>query len=394
MTATAARIVAIAGDPGGAAAVAPVLELLRQEGRPLRALAYRQAVANWRSRGLEVEELPPSTHLEQAERYLRDLRADILLSGTSDNGVNLEKPFFAAARRLGIPSLAVLDHWMNYRLRFANEQGELVYLPDRIAIMDEQAREEMLAEGLDAGRLVVTGQPAFDELASFRRSVTPQLRQSVRQMLGIAEDERMVLFASEPISTMCGTEPSQPLFPGYTERTVLRALVTALGQIVQRRTEKIVLIIRPHPLDNPDDLRCCTDPPLRLAVDSRGKGREVVLAADLVTGMTTMLLAEACLLGCVVLSVQPGLRFADALPTNRWGVSRGVYREEEIETALATLLFDETARAQAVARTAKIRVEPGAAKRIVQLLDWLVQSDAPARDETSLARASSSQVQE
>jgi hypothetical protein len=173
---------------------------------------------------------------------------------------------------------------------------------------------------------------------------------------------------------MCGTEPSQPLFPGYTERTVLRALATALARIAQRRTEQIVLVVRPHPLDNPEDLRCCADPPLRLVVDSRGKGREVVLAADLVTGMTTLLLAEACLLGCVVLSVQPGLRFADTLPTNRWGVSRGVYREEEIEPALANLLFDETARAEAVARTAKIRIEPGAAQRIVGLLDSLLAS--------------------
>ena len=72
MTATAAQIVAIAGDPGGAAALAPVLDLLRQEGRPLRALAYRQAVAYWRSRDLEVEELPASAELEKAKQYLRE----------------------------------------------------------------------------------------------------------------------------------------------------------------------------------------------------------------------------------------------------------------------------------------------------------------------------------
>jgi hypothetical protein len=373
MTAPARRIVAIAGDPGGAAAVAPVLELLRQEGCPLHALAYRQAVASWRGRGLDVDELPHSTDLAQAEQRLRDLGANILLSATSDNGVNLEKPFFAAARRLGVPSLAVLDHWMNYRLRFANDKGELVYLPDRIAVMDELAREEMLAEGLDAGRLVVTGQPAFDELASFRQSATVQQRQAIRQLLGVAADERMVLFASEPISTMCGTEPSQPLYPGYTEQTVLGDVAEALGRIAERRTEKIVLVVRPHPLDNPEKLCVCADAPLRVVVDGRGKGREVVLAADLVTGMTTVLLVEASLLGCVVLSVQPGLRSADALPTNRWGVSRGIYREEDIEPALEALLFDETARAEVVDRTARIRVEPGAARRIVRLLDSLIQ---------------------
>jgi hypothetical protein len=376
MTARATQIVAIAGDPGGAAALAPVLELLRQERRPLRALAYRQAVAYWRSRDLELDELPAATDLEKAKQRLRDLHAGLLLSATSDNGINLEKPFFAAARQLGIPSLAVLDHWMNYRLRFANSQGELLYVPDRIAIMDEQARREMIAEGFDAERLIVTGQPAFDELASFRQSATPQQRQAVRQMLGVTQDEHMVLFASEPISTMCGTEPSQPLYPGYTEQTVLRMLVTALERIARQCPEKIVLIVRPHPLDRPESLHCVAEGPLRLVVDSRGKGRDVVLAADLVVGMTSMLLVEACLLGGVVLSLQPGLRQADALPTNRWGVSRGIYHAKDIEAALVSLLFDENVRAEAVARTATVRVEPGAAKRIVRLLDSLATPTA------------------
>lgn len=370
----AARIVAIAGDPGGAAALAPVLRLLRQQDRPVQALAYRQAVTHWRNSGLTVEELAESTDCAAAQQRLVDLGATILLSATSDNGVNLEKRFLAAARRLGIPSLAVLDHWMNYRLRFANPKGELAYLPDRIAIMDEQAREEMLAEGLDASRLVVTGQPAFDELAALRRSVTPQQRQAIRHMLGVANDERMVLFASEPISLMCGTTPSQPLYPGYTEQTVLRTLAGALERIARRRTEKIVLVVRPHPLEKTDSLHVSVQRPLRLVLDGRGKGREVVLGADLVTGMTTMLLVEACLLGCVVLSIQPGLRLADALPTNRWGASQGVYREEEIEPALLRLLFDETARADAVTRTAKIHVEPGAARRIVHVLDSLMST--------------------
>jgi hypothetical protein len=265
---------------------------------------------------------------------------------------------------------------MNYRLRFANEKGELVYSPDRIAIMDEQARQEMVAEGLDVDRLVVTGQPAFDELASFRREATPQQRQAVRQMLGIAEEERLVLFASEPISVLCGTGATQQPHPGYTEQTVLRALLSALGRIARRRTEKIALVVRPHPLDQPETLQLSHNEPLRLVVDSRGTGREVVMAADLVAGMTTILLVEACLLGCVVISLQPGLILPDVLPTNRWGVSCPVYNEKEFEPALESLLFDERVRAEAVQRAASIQPEPGAARRVVQLLDSVTTSRA------------------
>src|SRR5439155_24583382 len=108
--------------------------------------------------------------------------------------------------------------------RFADAKGELRYVPDCIAIMDELARQEMITDGLKDARLVVTGQPAFDELAALPRSTTAPQRRAIRQMLGVADDERMVLFASEPIAKILGTEPSQPPYPGCTAHTVLPAL--------------------------------------------------------------------------------------------------------------------------------------------------------------------------
>jgi hypothetical protein len=376
-------IVAIAGDPGGAAALAPVLESLQQDGRGVRALAYRQAVSRWRGRGLAVVELAESTDQETALQYLRDRRAGILLSATSVNGVDLERIFIMAARCLSIPSVAVLDHWANYRLRFTDKSGELSCCPDRIAVMDERARDEMIAEGFAFERLVITGQPAFDELASFQRDLVLRKHWETRQALGVGENERMVLFASEPISTIFGTEPSQRLYPGYTERTVLTTLVQALDRIAGRRPERIVLVVRPHPLDNPDDLTLPYSGRLRLIWDGRGSGRDAVLAADLVAGMTTILLVEACMLGCIVISLQPGLRHPDVLPTNSRGVSTAVYREADIEKAVEELLFDEMARKAAIQRTKSICPRPGAAQRVVKLLDSLRSTrESFSRDRT------------
>jgi len=68
------------------------------------------------------------------------------------------------------------------------------------------------------------------------------------------------------------------------------------------------------------------------------------MAADLVVGMNTELLVEACYLGCITLSLQPGLRHPDRLPTNRLGFSRAVYQENEIKPALLELLLNEKSR--------------------------------------------------
>jgi hypothetical protein len=293
----------------------------------------------------------------------------VLLAGTSVNGVDLEKRFVVAARRLGIPSLAMLDFWSNYRARFADASGGLAYLPDRIAVMDSLAREEMTAAGFEADRLWITGQPAFDELDAYRQRATPQRRAEVREALGVGDDAAMVLFASQPITALYGDDTGGPSHPGFTEHTVLAALVAALDRIAGGEAPPIALVVRPHPREDAAGLQRHRARSMRVIVDGRGDAREAALAADLVTGMNTILLVEACLLGCVVASLQPGLRSADVLPTNRWGATQAVFRAEDLEGVVGRLLLDEEARREAKARAARLQFEPGAAERVIRLID-------------------------
>jgi len=62
-----------------------------------------------------------------------------LISGTGWASV-LEHEARAKARELGIPVVAVIDHWVNYRERFVRNGREI--LPDEIWISDEEARLE------------------------------------------------------------------------------------------------------------------------------------------------------------------------------------------------------------------------------------------------------------
>jgi hypothetical protein len=361
--------VAVAGDAGGANAVAPVVTALQTtEGYRVRGLAYRQARTVWARRGIVFEELSEATTTEDAAQLLREARTALLLTGTSVNGVDLEKRFLAAARLQAVPSLAVLDFWSNYALRFADQDGSLVLLPDRIAIMDEQAREEMSAEGFPANLLAITGQPAFDGLVTCRQQATPARRAAVRAALGVAPDEQMVLFASQPLAAFYGMDTRSSAYPGYTERTVLDTLVPALERITRRRGRRVVLVIRPHPREDAADLQRWRGQVLRIVLSEAGDGREVALASDLVTGMSSMLLVEACLMGCIVVSLQPGLRSADPLPTNRQGLSRALYQESEVEPVLEGLLFDQQARADAVGRLRSDLFIPDAAERVVRLI--------------------------
>ena len=143
------------------------------EGRlRIDARAYRHACAMWQKRGLPFQELD-----EQAEVSLPE-GTQLVLTSTSLNGLDLEKRFIVAAQARGIPSVSLLDFWSNYRRRFTSAENTLNCLPDRIAVMDAQARDEMISEGFDSARLIITGQPIFDDLAAWRTAFTSEKRQN------------------------------------------------------------------------------------------------------------------------------------------------------------------------------------------------------------------------
>jgi hypothetical protein len=358
----------VAGDAGGASAVVPVVEiLLSQPGYRVHSLLYREAQRVWAGRGLPFEPLKESTATQDATQMLTESRADLLLTGTSFNGIDLEKKFIAAARKLGVPSLAVLDFWSNYALRFSDPEGTLVHLPDRIAVMDARALDEMVAAGFDARQLVITGQPALDDLIRYKETHTDERRATLRAALGIQDEDRLVLFASQPLAAVFGDSSESPLYLGYTEITVLDVLVRSLESIARRHAQRINLIIRPHPREREQSFELRSDS-IRILVKSDGDSRELVLASDLVTGMTTMLLVESCFLGVPVVSLQPGLRTTDPLPTNRTGLSRPVYSTSEFEPGIEDLLFDESVRQKAIASLAQSGPPGGGAEHVARVI--------------------------
>lgn len=365
-------IAVVAGDAGGAAAVAPVIAALDAGGllKP-KPLAYRQACNLWARRGLSFETLDEDLLPDAADDLLRSPPVSLLLTGTSANPAMLESRFIEAARRLAIPSVALLDSWVNYRARFAVGGSGRMCLPDRIAVMDESARTEMVAVGFDPSILVVTGQPAFDDLSRWRDLFTSDRKREVRAALGVADRSRLVLFASQPFSALYG-DPTHLQYPGFDEHDVLRQLVSALERIAIRSTSSIVLLVRPHPREDARNLAAIASDTIRVVVSDEGDGRDAVLAADLVTGMNSMLLMDACYMQCVTVSLQPGFRHGDVLPTNRLGLSHAVYDAREIEAAIERFLLDDVTRSAMRTRLRTFQPRGDATGRVVGLLHTML----------------------
>ena len=340
-------VLAICGDPGGASALAPVLHALMEQRRTeLRVLAYNQALDVLAARGIVAEAIPPEAAASWPADSLRALRPAAIVAATSCNGRDYERHFIVAARAAGIPSLALLDFWSNYRQRFTGTAGELI-VPDAIAVMDEAARVAMVECGFPPAVLRITGQPAFDSLAARREAFGAQRRSHIRRATGTADDDLQVLFVSQPLRALYGTDATAAGHPGYDETEVLLEVQGALAAATTRLSRPLTLVVRPHPRERLDSSVETLASPFRTVVSAAGDQYEAAMAADLVIGMSSVLVIEAWQLGCAVLSLQPGATQPVFGTQARDGLAVETDRTQlrsAVQSALARVLAAGTAR--------------------------------------------------
>ena len=343
-------VVAVAQDPGGAAALAPFLFVLQDEAcLDLTVYAHRQSRDVFARQGVDCVPLDRSLDTAQTEwsEVARGLLAthqpDLVITGTShDSGP--EQAIIRVTRQEGVSCLTVLDTWTNYSRRFLLEDEihlSADVLPDAIAVMDDFAVREMLEEGFPEVRLQIVGQPAFDRFLELARS--EEIKRDVlrlRRQLGIQPGETLVVFFSQPITELYGP-PGSPTYRGYDEWDVVWGLSGAISSLA-RQDSPMRLVIRPHP----------KEPSEKYASFSTGEGSPAVavetidvdlltLTADIVVGMSSVVLVKAFLTGKPVISVQPKLVGVDPLILGRAGYLEPVKDLVTLPQVLRSALCDE-----------------------------------------------------
>ncbi|HLE18889.1 MAG TPA: hypothetical protein VI728_11470, partial [Syntrophales bacterium] len=220
-----------------------------------------------------------------------------------------EKHLWRNARRLGIPSLAFLDQWQNYAIRFSGvtKDERLAYLPDYINCIDEIGEREMLSEGFPGDRLVRLGHPYLSALHARAGEIDPV---SVKARMGIPHDQKAALFVSEPILEYYGRAR------GYDQYEALGLFF----DIVSANPVPILPVIKLHPKDERERFKKILDGHKRLSpvlLGNEFSSLECLSVADSVYGMSSIMLIEAYVMGKYVVSLQPGLIVEDPLVLSR-----------------------------------------------------------------------------
>ena len=341
------KAVLVSCDPGGSNAVFPLKETLIQQKWQVELWGKDQALPQYKKFGQvgkDISKIYQEYSLSEAEEFITHTQASIVVTGTSGHGF-IEKDLWLAAKTIGVPSIAVLDQWSNYRIRFSEKSLSKVQkkhdsirlnrLPTKICVMDKYAKNEMIGHGFKAGDIVVTGHPYFELLSSYKKK---QLSKPRLLKQNLSKNTYKVLFASEPMSNNWCTKEKALNIWGYNEFTVLEALIKSLVSLSKDQNIKIELTIRLHPKEKKGKfdqfIKNRLNSLFTIKFNQTEESWDQILSSDLICGMSSMFLIESLILEKPVLSIQLNLRTTDPFVFSRRKITKTITTESELNDSL------------------------------------------------------------
>lgn len=297
------NILFVASDPGGSRALLALVNKFNKNN--FKVLVVANGYLHYEC----ADNIPRVTvgdvsTFEKFSNAVKKENIELVYFGT---GVQDRLPLDVAhyAKLMNVPTIAVLDNWMNYRERLISDNYGLV-LPTIYAVMDEHARTGAIDEGIPENIVCVTGHPALE---GFEKRAT--CFSSKRRGGSLSNSViKSILFVSEPVEDDHGSSKDNPDYRGYTEKTILENLSSNL----QKYSKEITINLLCHPRENRNNLsKYWREIKGGLVGDvlNVSNGKDALFYADATIGMTSILLYKSWLLGKPTLSFQPGLIRAD-----------------------------------------------------------------------------------
>ncbi len=341
-------------DPGALNFLAPLVDMLSEQHVSLVLFGVGVGARQLRDRGYLIIQPPPE---QDAEKILRAYGCNLLIIGTCEDKNTPAFGLVRAARLAGIQTVGVVDASVNARFRFCGSSDvPLAHAPDWIIVPDEATADAFQQLGFPRGRISIVGHPARD--LARRRAQAPRL--PVGEVCHARTlDKYRIVFVSELSD---GLDQGQYAHSkDYTlmgrgtssARTAIVAeeLLDALSDLRDHHGINCTVVLRLHPKQAKSDLGVLGDEFDEVSIG--GDPLEVVATADLVVGMTSMLLLQAYDMRLTCLSILPREQEKTWVPDLALGVIPSVSDRTSLRAALLNLLLShpESGIAQEVVQT-------------------------------------------
>ncbi len=260
-----------------------------------------------------------------------------------------ERYLIEAAHRLEIRSIAVLDEWYNYKLRFQDENGVIgKYLPNMICLQDELSKKFAMEEGLPETVLRITGSPAlagvYERAKNFVTNPPP-----IPEMLKKKGDRPVLLFLSEGLSKTHGETPDSKgtygTYLGFQEKIVRADIAELAGQ----SGKEILVLEKLHPSEEIRDAPQTGSTIEWHVIPGTENVEPYLWHADILIGMFSKSLLESAVMGQKPISYQPNGKAPNKCTAVRLGFAELCAKKNDLAKSLNEHLSQQIARKKPIA---------------------------------------------
>lgn len=328
------HVLILVEDPGACNYVKEFQSAFAEVGVHADLVVSGPGVAYLTARHITFQTVQPET---SASELLSTYDPSLVILGTSENKRSIALAVTHECRKLGIPTVAVVDMAVNAHLRFrGTADWPLAYAPDWLLVPDNLCKSEYEKLGFSGSAIVVVGHPHYDHVRSMTGLSAKKCQQLRKKLVGGDLDRRILTFVAEGkdlLNPSASTRSEQYTLSGrgrsqFRTAIVLEELLDALAQL----HAKPYVVVRLHPKMAQDDLAEFAKEIDFFSIEE--DPLEVIGASDLVIGMSSMMLQEAVIMGKQTLSILPRKEEQRWLSTTSDGSTPCVFSSSELRLFL------------------------------------------------------------
>jgi uncharacterized protein YunC (DUF1805 family) len=322
------KILLCATDAGGARNLAPLLRVIKKQKLSTILITSKDLIYLFDLKNTELID-SKNVDFSKINDLLIEIKPIAIICGTT-RYVAIDRLLIVAGRKKGINTVVVLDEWFNYRIRFLDEHGELVYLPDAITIMDKKAKEDAVKEGIPGHLCYITGSPSLAALTD-RAEDFVKNPPNLPNFLQSNQSLPIFTFISETHAEDYGSKKGEhgPLGPylGYTEHSVKNDIL----EIFKKINKPCVVVEKLHPSSKEEDLDFTYNKIIRWIRIKKTNLWSLFWHSEAIIGMRSMALLEAIIFNRPTISYQPDLLVEDKCTAVSLGLVKKLSTPSELE---------------------------------------------------------------
>jgi hypothetical protein len=295
------KILLVTGSLGTTNALIPVYQELISRNYMVNVIGAGVASKIYKKHKINYTNLADNEKLSKVRDVIEKVKPVLIIIGAGGNNL-IEKTFINASKILKINSFALIDNWCLPEDRFIVKEvsrNKIKYqIPDMIGVPTQSSYDELLLHNeFKNVKIIVSGMPHVENTQLKIQKKTKSDKSLILNKLGIKGNMKVISFFSAPV---------EDEKVGYTETSVLDALIETIIHVSSKLNYNIFLAIKPHPsfdynhllnLNNKEDVKIEVD------IDND----DLMCISDAVLGMTTTALYESSLCNIPSYSLQIGL---------------------------------------------------------------------------------------